>query len=55
MGAGAAQYSRPPDFLNSEIQVHPSETVEIRLPLLGDAGPFAKRSLSIRIRARQLR
>jgi hypothetical protein len=31
-------------------------TVEIRLPLLGeDAGPFAKRSLSIRIRARQLR
>jgi hypothetical protein len=34
----------------------PSETVEIRLPPLGDdAGPFAKRALSIRIRARQLR
>lgn len=46
----------PQHFLNSEIRVHPSETVEIRLPLLGeDAGPFAKRSLSIRIRARQLR
>jgi hypothetical protein len=43
-------------FVNSEIRVHPSETVEIRLPLMGDeAGPFAKRSLSIRIRARQLR
>jgi hypothetical protein len=46
----------PQHFLNSEIRVNPSETVEIRLPLLGeDAGPFARRSLSIRIRARQLR
>jgi hypothetical protein len=34
----------------------PAETVEIRLPMLGDeAGPFAKRTYSIRIRARQLR
>ena len=46
----------PQNFVNSEIRVKPSETVEIRLPLLGDdAGPFAKRALSIRIRARQLR
>jgi hypothetical protein len=43
-------------FLNSQIDVKPGETVEIRLPLLGEeAGPFAKRALSIRIRARQLR
>ena len=48
--------SGPQGFLNSEIHMKPSETVEIRLPPLGDdAGPFAKRSLSIRIRARQLR
>jgi hypothetical protein len=48
--------SGPQRFLNSEIQVRRSETVEIRLPLLGDeAGVFAKRALSIRIRARQLR
>ena len=48
--------SGPQGFLNSEIRVKPSETVEIRLPPLGDdAGPFAKRALSIRIRARQLR
>jgi hypothetical protein len=46
----------PQRFLNSELQVKPDETVEIRLPLLGDdAGAFAKRALSIRIRARQLR
>ena len=46
----------PQRFLNSEIRVKESETVEIRLPLLGDeAGPFAKRALSIRIRARPLR
>jgi hypothetical protein len=46
----------PQRFLNSEIRLKDSETVEIRLPLLGDeAGPFAKRLLSIRIRARQLR
>jgi hypothetical protein len=48
--------SGPQRFLNSEIRVKPSDTVEIRLPLLGEeAGPFAKRALSIRIRARQLR
>ena len=46
----------PQRFLNSDIKVKPDETVDIRLPLLGDeAGVFAKRALSIRIRARQLR
>lgn len=46
----------PQRFLNSDIQLKPDETVEIRLPQLGDeAGVFAKRALSIRIRARQLR
>lgn len=46
----------PQRFLDFEVQVKPSETVEIRLPALGDdAGPFARRALSIRIRARQLR
>jgi hypothetical protein len=48
--------SGPQRSVNSEIQVRPEETVEIRLPLLGEAaGPFAKRALSIRIRARQIR
>jgi len=52
----ARNISGPQGFLNSEIHMRPSETVEIRLPLLGDdAGPFAKRALSIRIRARQVR
>jgi hypothetical protein len=38
------------------IQVKPDEIVEVPLPRLGtDAGPFANRPLSIRIRARQLR
>jgi hypothetical protein len=46
----------PQRFLNSEVQVKPAEAVDIRLPLLGvDAGPFAKRAFSIRIRARQIR
>lgn len=48
--------SGPQRFLNSDLQLKPDETVEIRLPLLGDdAGIFAKRALSIKIRARQLR
>ena len=48
--------SGPQRSVKSDIQVKPAETVEIRLPLLGDdAGPFAKRAYSIRIRARQLR
>ena len=48
--------SGPQGFLNSLIQMKPAETVEIRLPPFGDeAGVFAKRSLSIRIRARQVR
>jgi hypothetical protein len=42
--------------VKSDLYVKPDETVEIRLPVLtDDAGPFAKRSFSIRIRARQLR
>jgi hypothetical protein len=48
--------SGPQRFLNSEIHMKPPEVVEIRLPPLGDeGGVFAKRTLSIRIRARQLR
>jgi hypothetical protein len=46
----------PQRFFDSKLHVKPSETVDLRLPLLGDqAGPFAKREFSIRIRARQLR
>lgn len=52
----ARNIAGPQRFLHSEIRVSPTETVEIRLPLLGDeAGVFAKRALSIRIRARRLR
>jgi hypothetical protein len=48
--------SGPQRFLNSKIEVKPAETVDVRLPLLGEeSGVFAKRALSIRIRARQLR
>jgi hypothetical protein len=46
----------PQRSVKSEIQVKPAEIVEIRLPRLDDdAGPFAKREFSIRIRMRQLR
>jgi len=46
----------PQRSVKSDLQVKPDETVEIRLPVFtDDAGPFAKRSFSIRIRARQLR
>jgi hypothetical protein len=46
----------PQQFVDSEVQVNSAEIVELRLPVLGkDAGPFAKREFSIRIRARQLR
>lgn len=46
----------PQQSVTSDIQVKPAETVEIRLPPLGEhAGPFAKRAYSIRIRVRQLR
>jgi hypothetical protein len=48
--------SGPQRFFNMEIKATPAEIVEIRLPLLGDdAGPFGKRALSMRMRARQLR
>jgi hypothetical protein len=53
---GLRNFSGPQRSVKSDIQVKPAETVEIRLPMLGDeAGPFAKRVYSIRIRARQLR
>jgi hypothetical protein len=53
---GLNNVSGPQRSVKSDIQVKPAETVEIRLPMLGDeAGPFAKRAFSIRIRARQLR
>ena len=53
---GSPNVSGPQRSVKSEIQVKPAETVEIRLPMLGDdAGPFAKRAFSIRIRARQIR
>ena len=53
---GPRNLSGPQRSVKSDIQVKPAETVEIRLPVLGDdAGPFGKRAYSIRIRARQLR
>ena len=53
---GSRNVSGPQRSVKSDIKVKPAETVEIRLPMLGDeAGPFAKRAYSIRIRARQLR
>jgi len=46
----------PQRSVKNEIKVKPEEVVEIRLPMLGaDAGPYAKREFSIRIRAHQLR
>lgn len=44
----------PQQYVESEVQIKPAETVEIRLPALGD-GPYAKREFSIRIRARRVR
>jgi hypothetical protein len=53
---GSPNLSGPQRSVKSDIQVKPTETVEIRLPVLGDeAGPFANRAYSIRIRARQVR
>jgi hypothetical protein len=46
----------PQRAVKSTVEIKPGEVVEMKLPLLGDqAGPFAKRQFSIRIRARQLR
>ena len=46
----------PQKSVSSLVRVRPGETVDIRLPLLGsEAGPFATRAFSIRVRARQLR
>jgi hypothetical protein len=48
--------SGPQRSVKSEVQVKPSEIVEVQLPVLeDDAGPFAKRKFSIRIRVRQIR
>jgi hypothetical protein len=53
---GSRNVSGPQRSVKSDIQVKPAETVDIRLPMLGDeAGPFGKHAYSIRIRARQLR
>ena len=43
--------------VTSEIRVQPGEVVEIQLPRLSenDAGAFANRSFSIRIRTREIR
>jgi hypothetical protein len=45
----------PQRSVKSDIEVKPTETIDIRLPMLGDQGPFGKRAFSIRLRARQLR
>jgi hypothetical protein len=53
---GSPNFSGPQRSVKSDIEVKPAETVDIRLPMLGDqAGPFGKRAFSIRLRARQLR
>jgi hypothetical protein len=53
---GSPNVSGPQRSVTSNIRGKPAEPVEIRLPMLGDdAGPFARRVYSIRIRARQLR
>ena len=53
---GSPNFSGPQRSVTSALRMKPAETVEIRLPMLGhDAGPFAKRAFSVRIRARQLR
>jgi hypothetical protein len=45
-----------PTELESVIHVKPPEIVEVSLPKLGEkAGPFANRTFSIRIRAREIR
>jgi hypothetical protein len=50
------RFAGPQQSVKTEVSVKPEEVVEIRLPALGrDAGPYAQREFSIRIRARQLR
>jgi hypothetical protein len=54
--SGSPNIVGPQRYVKSEAKLKPGETVEIRLPILSDdAGAFAKRAFSIRIRARQLR
>jgi hypothetical protein len=49
-----SRFAGPQQFVESEVKLTPSETVEIKLPAMGE-GPYAKREFSIRIRARRLR
>ena len=54
--ANSPGFYGPQQFVESAVVVKPEEIVEVRLPKLdADAGPFAGREFSIRIRARQLR
>jgi hypothetical protein len=42
--------------VKSQVRINASEIVEVQLPPFAkEAGPFANRTFSIRIRARQLR
>jgi hypothetical protein len=50
-----SKFRGPQRSVESVISVKPDEIVEMPLPKLGDAGPFADRQFSIRIRTRQLR
>jgi hypothetical protein len=55
-GRDTPGFAGPQRSVESEVEVKPSDVVEVRLPKLGkDAGAFANRDFSIRIRARQLR
>ncbi len=54
--SGSPNIVGPQRYVKSEAKLKPGETVEVRLPILSDdAGAFAKRAFSIKIRARQLR
>ncbi len=55
-GLDTPGFMGPQRSVKSSLEVKAGEVVDLKLPLLGDdAGPFARRQLSIRIRARQLR
>ena len=49
-------FAGPQRSVKSEVQLKPAEIVDVQLPAFdNDAGPFARRQFSLRIRARQLR
>jgi hypothetical protein len=49
-------FAGPQRSVKSEVQLKPSETVDVQLPAFdNDAGPYARRQFSLRIRARQIR